>query len=96
MSSHRDNRDMAAGGQFSFADRGCGFKTIHLGHLHVHQHHIKRLLLEGLEGKFSIHRYSNLVAPLRKGSDSDFPVNRVVFGEQYAKVLLGERRGCAA
>ncbi len=46
---HRDDRHVGAGRPFARADGFGRLEAVHLGHLHVHQHHVEGFALDALD-----------------------------------------------
>ena len=64
VGSQRNDERMSAARFFFFADQSGRFKTIHLGHLHIHQNHVEGLLLRCFQRFSSILRQYHAVPPL--------------------------------
>ena len=64
-------------------DRGGRLESVHLGHLHVHQHGIERLPDPGRPTRLAaVPDHHNLMAPLLQQADRQPLIDRVVLGQQ--------------
>jgi hypothetical protein len=59
-------------------------QAIHLRHLHVHQHQVKFLCLQGVQSFSAIERYDDLMALSLEQPRGYLLVDQVVFDEQDA------------
>ena len=64
------------------ADGGGGLEAVHLGHLHVHQHQVERLLLQGGQRLLAVVGHDHRVAVLLQQADGQPLVDGVVLRQQ--------------
>ena len=70
IGGHGDDRNVRPGRLFLFPNRGGSFKTIHLWHLHIHQHNIETFLFQRFQGFPAIARNGDLVAANKAIADA--------------------------
>jgi hypothetical protein len=91
---HRDDARPAA--RIAGADAAGGLQTVHLRHLHVHEHQVVRAAGQHLQGLRAAPRHVRAVAEPREHVPRDLLVHRVVLDDedgQPAAVAQLERRG---
>ena len=77
-----------------FAYEAGSFKSVHFGHLKVHEYDIIRLFQHEVHGFPAIGHYFWRIAQLSKDMEDHLLIDNIVFGYQYPqRMLLGEVGG---
>ena len=81
---------------FALADAARRLEAVHLGHLHVHQHEVERLVRRGRRDRLAaVGGQRHLVAPLRSRPIASFWLTRLSSASRM-RSGRGERRGAVA
>ena len=99
VSGHGHDRQMAAGGFLALTDHRRRLEATHLGHLHVHQHHIKgrggreicrgvALPKEGGQRLAAVVHDRDGVSPLLQQPQRQLLVDNIVLGQQQMQAAL--------
>ncbi len=85
MCSQSDNRYVAAVVLFSFADCRRGLKSIHFGHLQVHQDQVEGLICKSFQCIAAIDHHRDAVSPFLKQPRCQPLIDRIVFRNKHAQ-----------
>ena len=75
------------------ADAARRLEAVHLGHLHVHQHHVVGLALDRLDRLDAVARQVGAVAHLLQQAQRELLVHDVVLGQQDAQRMARGHAG---
>ena len=78
--------------RLGIADLPCGFQTVHLGHLHVHEHQVVGQGLERIEGLAPVRDRVGRKAQLLQDAQGYLLVGDVVIGQQDAGLAVRKIR----
>ena len=92
MGSHGNNGDVPSGSPLASTDRQRGLEAVHLGHLHVHQHQIERLPIEGRHRLLAAACNHDRVSVLFESSHYQPLIDGVVLGEKNVQRTGGSGR----
>ena len=62
------------------------FEPAHLGHLHIHQDDVERLLLRALDGEPAVVHDGDVMSLLFEHRGDQLLVGRVVFGHEHSEL----------
>ena len=82
ISGHGDHRDV--GIPFGITNTPHRLQAVHLGHHHVHQHHVVLVLRQHVQRNQTIGRHSNPMSPTLEQGKCDLLIDQVVFNQQNA------------
>ena len=82
VGGHRDDRDVPARAFFLLPDERGGFKTIHLGHLHIHEDQVEGLFFQHSQSHPSVLGDRHAVPGLLQNPQGDALIDGVVLGKK--------------
>ena len=85
LSGHRDDRHMPAGSRLALTDDLRRLQAIHLRHLHIHQHAIKRLSKEHVDRLAPVVRHSCLMPAFFQQRDGEHLIEPTVLDQQHSQ-----------
>ena len=92
MRRHRDDRQVTIRAAFARPDGCCRLEPAHLRHLHVHQHGVEAVALDGGERFLPVAGDRHPMAPPLEQAGREPLIYGVVFREQYMQPTGGQIR----